>query len=112
MLGSGEIGLIDGRIGIGAPEAGVACHVALLFAGGLCFPLLFSACVVTFASVCANGTAGALSRAMRDLLNHEGFEVRVGSASFDRKLRSECFLPSRRDELFGLNGSTASAKNS
>jgi hypothetical protein len=119
----GEIGRIDGNIGIGAPPVGRVplVHVALLFAEGLtlfvddalrsnadgfCIDLGLGSCW---------GTAGALSRAIRDRRNQEGFVVGAVSCESlaDLKLRSECFRPSNREvDDFGRRGSTASAKNS
>ena len=122
-FGKGEIGRIDGNIGIGAPPAGKTplVHVALLFAPGFAFFDVFRSTAEGFCIDLVlesrRGTAGALSLAIRDLRNQEGFDVVVGGVSCeslaDLKLRSDCFRPSKRDaDDFGRKGSIASAKNS
>jgi hypothetical protein len=69
------------------------------------------------ATVCC-GTVGALSRAAKDLLNHEDvFEVKLGVESGESlgiwPLISDCLRPrSREAEDFGRRGSNASAKYS
>jgi hypothetical protein len=117
---------MEGRIGIGAPFEGVPfVHVARLVAAGRCLvgPLATpefevaagegagdGVCVV----VCC-GTAGALSRATNDRLNHEEvFEVRRGEASGESFAdNSDCLrLSIREDEDLSRRGSNASWKNS
>ncbi len=71
----------------------------------------------TCARLACWGTAGALSRLIKDFLNHDGLLVRAGGASevslVALKLMSECFRPSSFDvEDFGRRGSTASIKYS
>lgn len=126
------MGLIDGRIGIGAPTKGVTPLVQVarfaaegrLLAMGVvsgvfaCPGLMWSAgagdSVRDLLGCC--GTAGALSRVMRDFLNHDGLEVRGGASlasllGFDSIV--ERFLPSSRlVDDFGCNGSCASEKYS
>jgi hypothetical protein len=120
----GEIGRIDGNIGIGAPPAGRTplVHVALLFTEGLtlfvddAFRSEADGFCIDLALASYWGTAGALSRAIRDRRNQEGFDVVDGvscESLADLKLRSECFRPSSREaDDFGRRGSIASAKNS
>jgi hypothetical protein len=116
---------MDGNIGIGAPPAGKTplVQVALLFAEGLtlCVDDAFRSAAdgfcIDLALESCRGTAGALSLAIRDLRNQEGFDDVIGGVSCeslaDLKLRSECFRPSKRDaDDFGRKGSIASAKNS
>jgi hypothetical protein len=132
---NGEIGRIDGRIGIGAPTPGVTpfVQVARLLAAGRAFVVGVISDAFAFACpalvwsadgagdsvrnlLCNCGTAGALSRVMMDFLNHDG-RLASGGDSFESRFdfdsNAACFLPSRRVvEDFGRNGSMASEKYS
>ena len=110
-------------MGMGAPIVGAvpSAHVDRLLTAGLNFCVKgFDSCKgavwIGFALGSCCGTAGALSLAISDLLNQDGFAEK-GDDSFvslaDLKLRSECFRPrSRAVEDFGRRGSTASLKYS
>lgn len=110
---------MDGRMGIGAPFA----HVDRLVAAGLAFGLAASGVGVVLwvtgagRDACSGSIGAGLSLPIRDLLNHEGLDVRLGGSlgSFDDndlKLLSDCFRPSNLDDDFGLRGSAASIKYS
>lgn len=118
---SGEIGLIEGRMGIGAALEGTPfVHVARLVAVGRC--LVDTVTSPGFA--CAGdgrgdsgrvvvcwGTAGALSRATNERRSHDDvFDVRLGEASGESfGESSDCLRPNNRaDEDFGRSGSNAS----
>ena len=128
----GDMGRIDGSMGIGAPCVNepivqvlrlVACGRTFAEGdGALVSPLTGdgsgdSGWAADIAGTYC-GTAGALSRAINDFLNQEEvLDVRVLVESIawpaDDMLRSECFrFSSRGPAALGSSGSTASAKYS
>lgn len=131
---NGEMGRIDGKIGIGAAFAGFVpwVQVALLFANGRALMVAFgSGAMVIWAGplvACTGeglgdatcvfvvwvGTAGPFSLPTKDFRNHDGFDDNRGlSVESFRHFESifECFLESNRDDL-GRKGSAASVKYS
>lgn len=87
---------MDGRMGIGAPTAGVVpfVHVARLFTKGRALGAIGTSSVVVECTgdgrgelVCLVrvwvGTTGALSLVIKDLLNHDGFEDNTGESSLE-----------------------------
>ena len=130
---NGEIGLMDGNMGMGAAFAGIVplVQVALLFANGRALIVILGSDTidicggpvvawigegrgdVTWGLVECVGTAGPLSLLTNDFRNQEDFEDNGGlSMESFRYFEStlECFLDSNRD--LGRNGSAASAKYS
>lgn len=126
---NGDIGRMDGKIGMGAPVAGVVLlvHVARLLANGRDLVVTVGAATV-FACTgegrgdascvlasCA-GTIEKLSLLTRDFRNQEGLEDSCGpSPGSLLGLVSVlyCLRPRNLEvEDFGRSGSTASAKNS
>ena len=87
----GEMGLIVGRMGIGAPFDGPLFQVVLLAAGGRVFVtgMSVAACIgdgrgatFSFPDDCA--TLCVLSdRPINDFLNHDDFEDNVGAISVE-----------------------------
>lgn len=122
VLESGDTGLIDGKMVMGAPSV----HVLLFIGDGR--GRASSSCGMEGfrggearggdagrASGTCCGTAGALSRATRDFLIHEDvFDVSDCEGSCEglnlESPRSDRLRLIKREDDFGLNGSYASLK--